>query len=140
MLIHRLSDKITVKIDDIEVKISPLSHSQKTVLQGHMIKAVAGDMEAAMESVRQSIKFSLKDIKGVKYLDEEGEARDFALEFENGQITDECIDDVLNMPISGKLNSLCAALLQGVPDKVLDNDGNEIEGIKIVKKKPGKRK
>lgn len=142
MIIYRKSDRVSVSIDGIEIKVSPLSHQQKTILQGHMMKAVGGDMEAAMISVRQSIKYSLKDLKGVFYIDDSGDQREYQLEFENGELTDECIDEVLNMPISGKLNSVCAALLQGVPDKVLDNKGKEIEGIKIKKleaKKPGKK-
>lgn len=141
MMIYKTSDKISVEIDGIELKISPLSHSQKTELQGHMMKAVGGDMAAAMDSVRLSISYCLKDIKGVKYQDDEGEIRDYQLSFENGKLTDECLDDMLNMPISGKLNSVCAAMLAGVPDKILDENGKEVEGIKIKKSKaPGKRK
>jgi hypothetical protein len=143
MMIYKTSDKISVEIDGIEVKISPLSHAQKNELQGHMMKAVNGDMEAAMESVRLSISYCLKDIKGVKYQDEDGEVRDYQLTFDNNKLTDDCLDDMLNMPISGKLNSLCAAMLAGVPDKIVDQDGNEIEGIKIKKSKgsvKGKRK
>lgn len=142
MIIYRKQDRVSVNIDGIEIKVSPLSHNQKTILQGHMMKAVGGDMDAAMISVRQSIKFSLKEIKGIFYIDDEGDKREYQLEFENGELTDECIDDVLNMPISSKLNSVCASLLQGVPDKILDNKGKEIEGIKIKKLKevkPGKK-
>ena len=142
MIIYRKQDRVSVNIDGIEIKVRPLSHNQKTILQGHMMKAVGGDMDAAMISVRQSIKFSLKEIKGIFYIDDEGDKREYQLEFENGELTDECIDDVLNMPISSKLNSVCASLLQGVPDKILDNKGKEIEGIKIKKLKevkPGKK-
>jgi len=143
MMIYKTSDKISVNIDGIDIKISPLTHAQKTQLQSHMMKAVAGDMEAAMDSVRLSISFSLKDIKGITFMDEDGEEREYKLQFEDGLLTDECIDDMLNMPISGKLNSVCATLLQGVPDKIVDENGDEIEGIKIKKstaKKPGKQK
>ena len=72
MLIYKKNDKVSVQIDEIEVKISPLTHAQKTQLQAHMMKAVKGDMDAAMDSVRLSVKFALKDIKGVQYIDEDG--------------------------------------------------------------------
>jgi len=143
MLIYKKSDKVSVSIGDIDFKISPLSFHQKSELQAHMIKAVKGDMDEAMVSVRKSLKYCVKDIKGVHYLDEEGSKREYQLEFEDGELTDDCLDELLNMPFSSKLNSVCAAMLQGIPDKVLDNEGNEIEGIKIKKlavKKPGKSK
>lgn len=142
-MIYRKNDRVSVVIDGIEVKISPLTHAQKTELQDHMMKAVNGDMGAAMDSVRLSVKYCLKDIKGVFYLDDDGEKREYRLEIEDGSLSDDCIDDVLNMPISAKLNSVCASMLAGVPDAILDNEGQPIEGIKIKKQgksKPGKSK
>jgi hypothetical protein len=142
MLIYKKSDKVSISIEGIDFKISPLTFHQKNELQQHMIKAVQGDMEEAMLSVRKSLRFCVKDIKGVFYMDEAGDKREYQLEFEEGQLTDDCLDELLNLPISSKLNSVCAAMLQGVPDKILDREGNEIEGIKIKKlgAKPGKSK
>ena len=133
MIIHRKNDKVSVTIDTIEVKISPLTYQQKSELQAHMMKAVNGDMDEAMISVRKALKFCLKDIKGVFYIDDDGEKREYKLEFEDNMLTNDSVDDVLNMPISGKLNSVCAAMLQGVPDAIIDGEGNPIEGIKIKK-------
>ncbi len=132
MLIYRKEDRVKIEIDGIDFKISPLTFQQKSDLQTHMMKAVQGDMNEAMNSVRKALKYCLKDMKGVFYI-EDGEKREYRLSFENDQLTDDCIDEVLNMPFSSKLNSVCSAMLQGVPDKILDNDGNEIEGIKIKK-------
>ena len=141
MIIYRKDDKVSVKIDDIEIKISPLTHAQKSELQSHMMKAVNGDMNEAMISVQKSLKFAVKDIKGVFFMDG-NDKREYALSFEDGQLTDECIDELLNLPISNKISSVCSALLQGVPDKIVDKDGKEIEGIKILSgggKKPKKK-
>ena len=133
MLLHKTTDKINVKIDDIEVKISPLSQSQKSELQGHMMKAVNGDMNEAMLSVKKALQFALKDIKGVFYMDGD-DKREYQLEFKDNKLSDECIDDLLNLPISNKLSSVCSALIGGVPNQILDNEGKPVEGIKIISK------
>lgn len=138
MLIYRKNDKVTVEIDGIEIKVSPLTFGQKSELQGHMMKAVDGEMDEAMTSVRKSMKYCIKEIKGIEYLDEDGEKHEYQLQFEDGQLTDDCIDELLNLPISAKLSTVCSNMLQGVPDKILDDSGNEIEGIKV--KKPGEPK
>ena len=104
MIIYKKDQKVNISIEGIDIKVSPLSHHQKTVLQGMMIKAVNGDMDEAMKSVRQSLKYCLKSMKGVKYIDEDGEVQDYKLEFEDGELTDDCVDEILNMPISNKIN------------------------------------
>ena len=139
MIILRKNDTLAVEIDGIKFKISPLTFQQKNELQSHMIKAVKGDMEEAMTAVRKSLKFCLKDIAGVFYIDEDNEKREYKLQFDDKkEVTDECISEVLNMPFSAKLNTVCSQMLQGVPDKIVDQDGKEIEGIKIKAKEVGK--
>ncbi len=133
MIIYRKQDRVKVEIDGIEFKISPLTFQQKNDLQAHMMKAVQGDMQEAMISVRKALKYCLKDMKGVYYIDENGDKREYQLQLENSEITDDCIDEILNMPFSAKLNSVCSAMLQGIPDKIVDGEGKEIKGIKIKK-------
>lgn len=139
MILYKVTDRVEVKIEGITFKISPLSQAQKNELQGHMMKAVNGDMEEAMISVRKSLSFCLKDMKGVEYYDGD-EKREYSLQFEDGNLTAECLDDLLNLPISQKISTVCAAFLQGVPSEIVDKDGKEIEGISIVKRKDSRKK
>lgn len=141
MIVYRKEDRLKVEIDGIDFKISPLTFQQKQELQGHMIKAVSGDMNEAMISVSKALKYCLKDMSGVSYIDEDNKEREYQLQFENNELTSDCIDDLLNMPFSSKLNSVCSAMLQGVPEQILDSENQPIEGIKIKKhgdKKLGK--
>lgn len=142
MRLYKTSDKISIKIDDIEIKVSPLNQLQKNELQGHMMKAVNGNMDEAMLSVQKAMKFCIKGISGVEYEDEGGDLKSYELEFEEGMLSDDCIDDLLNLPVSNKISSVCSALLGGIPNEILDADGKPIEGIKILKKegKKGKSK
>ena len=139
MIIYRKQDKLTIEIEGIEFKLSPLTFNQKSKLQSHMMKAMQGDMEEAMMSVKESLKFCLKDMKGVFYIDENGDQREYQLQFENGDLSEDCLDEVLNMPFSNKLNSVCSAMLQGIPEKIVDAEGNEIQGIKIKKRGESKQ-
>jgi len=135
MRIYKTTDKIEVKIDGISFFLSPLSYQQKLSLQMDMNKASNGDLTSAMDAVIKALKMSIKDVKGLK--DSEG---DYKLSFEdNGEISDSCIDDLLNMPLSNKLSATCSQFLAGVPDKILDQNGVELEGVSVIKVKPGKK-
>lgn len=110
-------------------------------LQSDMVKAANGDLNAAMDAVSNSIKYSLKEIHGVTVEDEEGNETPYKLSFEdNGDLTDECIDDLLNMEESNKINAICSSLIGGVPTGTIkDNNGNPMEGVSIIAKKKTKQ-
>lgn len=129
-MIFRISDRIRYKIDDLEVAIRPLSYGEKMGLQQSMIKASQGDMAMAMDAVVETVKLALKEIKGIKNSD----GSDYTLEFTpEGKVTDDCIDELLNLPHRDKLTLLCSAFLNGVPTKVVNpQTGEAIEGVKYI--------
>lgn len=129
--IFKTTDLIEVKIDGISFYVNPMTYQQKCVLQPLMFKAAQGDMRAAMDAVIQSIKFTLKKVKGLK-LDEDTE---YKLEIENGEVTDSCLDDLMNLPMSSKLSSLCSSLINGISTGGIKSpSGETIEGIEFVGK------
>lgn len=135
MSIHRIyktSSRIEVKVDDLSVFISPLTYHQKMDLQPLMVKAAAGDMDAAMKAVVLALKVTVKDIKGVLTQDEQGNDVPYVLEFVNGEVTDDCINDLLNMPCSNKISTICTAMMAGVPDKIIGPDGVPLQGVSII--------
>lgn len=126
-VVYRLKDKIKVTIDDITIKVSPLSYVQKMEVQEHMTKAVTEkDMKHAMDGTIKAIKYSLKGIKGLSTPDGE----EYELELDNNKVTDECIDDLLNIKYSQKLAAVCTSLVSGIGQQILDpQTGEVIEGI-----------
>jgi hypothetical protein len=130
--IYKTSSRIEVKIEDLSIFISPLSYHQKMELQDLMVKAAAGDMDAAMKAIVKALKVTLKDIRGVVTVNENNEDVPYVLEFQDGEVTDDCINDLLNMPVSNKITAVCTSLLGGVPDKILGPDGKPLEGVSIV--------
>lgn len=139
MRIYKTTQKIEVKIDKISIFISPLTYNQKMELQGLMMKA-STDMGQAMELVKKAMSMAIKDINGVVIEDENGKDTDYKLDFNGTELSDDCINDLLNMPISNKISSVCSSLLAGIPDRILDQNGEPIEGITIIHKNLGNGK
>lgn len=132
--IYKCSDLIEVKIDNISFYISPLSYLQKSQLQELMIKAANGDMEAAMKAVVQSMKMSIKNIKGLTCFDEDNNEIEYKVELINNELSEDTVNDILNLPISNKVSTLCTSLMSGLSSKVCDPSGKPLEGVEIVGK------
>lgn len=126
-VVYRLKDRIKVKIDDISIKVAPLSYLQKMEVQEKMTKAVnESDMKYAMEGTILAIKYAVKAVSGLKNAD----GSDYELTFDEGMLSQESIDDLLNLQYSQKLSAVCTSLLSGVGNDVLDpSTGKKIEGI-----------
>jgi hypothetical protein len=126
--IYRTTDRISVKIDDIVVKISPLTYDQKAEIQTHMLGFTRGDIREATKGVVLALKYGLKHISGV----ENSDGASYELSFEDNMLTDECVTDLMNIPVGEKLTLICSALLAGVPEQFKDNKGNALAGVEIV--------
>lgn len=130
--IYKTSSRIEVKIEGLSIFVSPLSYHHKMELQDLMVKAADGDMDSAMKAIVKALKVSVKDIQGVRTLNESGEDVPYVLEFQGDEVSDDCINDLLNMPISNKITAVCTSLLGGVSDKIMGPDGKPLEGVSIV--------
>lgn len=126
--IYRLSDRIKVKIDDITVTVSPLSNHQKAEIQTHLLGLHRGDIHAATKGMLLSMKYAVKDIKGLE--DSDGE---YKCQFDNdGNLSDETLEDLYNLENSVKLLQVCQELVSGVPKSFKDKDGNPIDGVEVI--------
>jgi len=126
--ILKITDRIPLKIDDIEFKLAPLTFLQKMEIQEHMAGAGIGNLKEAMQGAAKAIKYSIKDVRGI----EDYEGNSYTLEFDDsGFLTDGCVDNLLNLQQSEKLIAACAAMLSGLPDKELldPRTGEKLEGI-----------
>ena len=132
--IYKTSDRLGVQIDDIKITLSPLSFEQKCEIQAQLLTGNAMDM---VRAARLAMKFSVKDIDGV----EDSEGNPYKLSFDNGELSDDSIDDILNLQQQEKINLVCVSLLHGIPKELIDpNTGKQMAGVKIDKAKPRKKK
>jgi hypothetical protein len=127
--IYRKSDRIKIKIDDVTVTVSPLSAHEKAEIQKEMMAYLKGNIKSGQEGVILSLKYAVKDIEGVLDLDD----KPYALKFESGYLTNDCVDDLLNMEITSKLAQVCGTLANGIPKDIVDKDGNKLEGVEIIR-------
>ena len=132
--VYKCTDKVEIKIDNISIFISPLTYLQKSNLQPLMVSAATGNMDDAMKAVVQAMKYALKGIKGVTTINDEGEEVPYKVELENGEATEDCVNDILNMPISQKVSTICTGLMSGLSSRICDPTGKPIEGIEVVGK------
>jgi len=131
--ILRLSDRVKVKMGKISFLLAPLSNDRKREVSScTTIKGGEAVFDYAMAQ-HLYIKYSLKKIEGVKTYDNEN----YELDFEGDSLTDDCVSDVFNLPQKGDLVSCAWQIMNGMPDKLVDDSGNKMQGValEVVKKK-----
>lgn len=129
--IYRRTDRIAVKIDDVTVKLSPMSLHQKTEVQSAMLKGhKATDIREATRGIALAIQYSVKGIEGV----EDSDGNPYKLQFnETGEeLTEACVDDLMNVELSRKLALVCASMVNGIPSEFTDQYNQALEGVQIV--------
>ena len=130
MKIFRITDELKIKIDDVVVTVSPLTYEQKTEVQSYMIEAVKGDIKSGMLGAKLAIKYSVKGISGAELID----GTEYQVKKENGILTDETVDELVNSELSEKLSVVFCSLLSKISDKILDpRDGKPLKGVSFVK-------
>jgi len=132
-VVYRMNDKREVKVDGIVVSLSPLNYKVKADMQANVM--AGKPMDAAV----LALKHGVKEIKGLTLLD----GSEYSLEFDaDGALKDSCIDDLLNIPESSKLNVMAISLINGMPQgEFLDPEsGKPMAGVKFVEQKKTSRK
>lgn len=131
--IYKLTDKLTVNIHDMSIQISPLSFHHKMQIQNLVQEGISKqDSSQIIKGTSLAVKYCVKGISGIT--DAEGD--EYALSFgEDGFLTDECVEELLNMEYSTEVAQVCSTLAgKGIPsDQFLDAQGNPIAGVKLVR-------
>lgn len=138
--ILRINDRVPVKIDEITVSISPLTYKQKIEIQdcGFMITN-SGLVQKQKFDINKMIflvlKFTVKDVEGL----EDIRGNKYKLEFEDEDkqsLTDECVEDLLNVPMKNKMSLVLMQLMNGLPDdgriRNPENPKEFISGVEIL--------
>lgn len=128
--IYKRSDRIPVKIDDIQIVIAPLGLEQKTEIQDCMARGhIKRDYALLQKAISDAIRYAVKDISGV----EDAEGNPYKLTFdEAGNLTEECVSDLYNLEMHPKLVMVCSALVKRIPQQFTDELGVPLEGVEII--------
>lgn len=125
--ILRMSDRVNVKIGELSFQLAPLSNDRKIEISSCTKKQNGVDVYDHGRSQHLYIKYSLKKVTGLVDYDN----KEYQLSFENDMLTDDCVSEIFMIPQKQDLMLAAWQLLNGVPDKLTDNDGKEIKGIKL---------
>lgn len=127
MVVYRKSDRIKLKVGELEVHLAPMTFMEKSTVQDMV-------MENAMKGSMHALKCAVKNIKGLTLND----GSEYELQFENDLLTDECIDDLTNIQNIDELFIACLDLLNGVPSEFRNPvTGEVLQGIEIIKEQSG---
>lgn len=139
MKAFRTSDKVTIHVGDVQFKVSPLSFEHRTIVQSEILNAERNsDPLGLVRAARLAMKYAVKEQKGITYHDDS----DFDMKFDgNGDLSDECLDELLLADSDDKLKLICMTMSKGFPTIPVDDKGKPIKGITIDKMEntPGKK-
>ena len=62
---------------------------------------------------------------------EESPYDEYELEFDGDCLTDDCVSDVFTLPQKNDLVSCAWQILNGIPDKILNNNGEPMQGVAL---------
>jgi len=132
-VVYRVSDTFDLKIGNVVFSISPLDYKVKADMQANVI--AGKPMDAAVLALKNSV----KSVSGLKTPD----GSDYEIDFEtDGSMSEDCINDLLNIPEASKLNVIAISLIHGMPQgEFLDPEtGKPMDGVKFVKKATSRKK
>ena len=122
-----MSDRITLDIKGVTFKLSPLSFAQKGEI--HACTQMNGGVEE-QDTIRMTflaVKYTVKEVKGII----DSNDNEYELVFEGESLSDECVNDLLNLEICQEVGIAALNFLNGVPVKICDQFQKEIPGVEL---------
>ena len=133
----RKKDRVAVSIEGIKLKLAPLTFAAKMEINDVLVGSDENDLAASMKASKIAIACAVKELDGIETI--EGEK--YELEFDGDKLSEECVDDLLNLEICPKLMVACTSLLGGIPHEIVDPaTGKPMEGVEIKMPKKAKAK
>jgi len=139
LVLYRNTDILKFKVGEIVICFSPLNIKDKTLLlnSGSKIQGSSNQVEDSLEFSKNIIRMTVKAIENVELTD----GTTLKLTFNNGQLSDESLDDIMYLPVLNEVIAIASSLLQSTPkdEFVKDAQGNVLEGVKYLKKTATKK-
>ncbi len=112
MIVYRPSDRISVKVGDLEIKVSPLTYQQKTELLS-LTRQEGG--RTVVDLSRRSLlalKKGIREVNGLPDM-EFPDGSKVELQWENGELSDESLELLLQVLGTVRSPQLSTALILG---------------------------
>ena len=129
-----------IKIGDVTVHCKQLSYRVRAQIGTLFQTQKSGtEVQNMLSILFEVLRHSIVKVEGF----ENPDGSPFELQFDNGVLTEECLDQLLYVERVGDVLQLCASnfLNMRAPDKLLDvASGKMMEGVSIEKEAPFKKK
>lgn len=120
--IYKTTDRISIKIDDITIKVAPLSLSQKADVTSLMMQGQKEtDYLKLNQAILKAVSYSLKSIEGLKDSNDE----DYKLKFDGDVVSEDSLNDLSNCSVSEKILKVSSQLINGIPSDF------KIDGVEV---------
>lgn len=137
--VYSVNSRIPVSIGGVVFKLAPYTQAQKIEMAEFSNLEGGEYLQNASRMTFRAMKFS---IKGVEGLEDGLTGEPYKLEFdESGNLTDTCVNDLLNLELSENLVLACLSFMKGVPKEITHPVTKEkLEGVEIVAQDLGLKK
>lgn len=130
--ILRLSDRLTIRVGEVEIELAPLTLFQRQEMLECVEKHDGVDVQNIRKATITAMKYSVKGIKGIETLDGE----EYKLSFDaHGNLTDDCVTELLSTEVSDTMVLASYSMIYGMPTEIRDSEGKLVEGVEVVLKK-----
>ena len=127
--VFRPTDRITLKIGELTLKLAPLTFRQKAKLMSFTRNSGGEETTNGLEMIFQAIKYFIKDVDGL--VDCEGNAIAVELD-DNGELKEEYADMLLSADESPTLiQALTSFMVKISKDLTNPDTGEKIEGAQV---------
>jgi len=116
MKVYRTSDRIPIKMAGLTFWISPLTYAQKAEILAQVSMSGGEEKQNFGRMVFLSVKYAIKKVEGL----EDSDGNPYEVQFEGDSITDESVNDLLQLDCQPKLTQTCANLINGIRDMKLE--------------------
>lgn len=133
MIVYRTTDRVPVKVAGLTFWVSPLSFEQKAKIFDLISRDGGVEVVKGLASVQMLLKFSVKEVEGLQNPD----GTEFKVDLDSdGNLDDDCVDILLNLPDFGKISQLLQTWLQQeIKDPGIEGVEVDFKGIRNIKKK-----
>jgi hypothetical protein len=132
MIVYKSTDRVPVKIGDLTFWISPLRADQKLEIMSLVEREGGMEVVDQMKQSFLAVRYSVKEVEGLKNHD--GSEYKLSLD-DSGVMTDECLDDLLQLEVRQKIVDTCLKLLPGVQEIKIPGVKIDLKKVRSIKKK-----
>ena len=132
IVVHDVNDVLKIDICGIIFHVSPLTQRQKMDVMNSWSTKSGEATNNSLAAVEKLMRYMIRDVEGLST----SNGSSYRLEKEDGKLTDRCIDNLLNLPISTKLTVALQNFITSIPEKEFIDfqTGKKLEDVKFVSK------